>query len=171
MFCSHDVRSQRSPQIFFLSILLTHGFQLFSHLTIFRLRLQILPIQSRSIGTAEVYACGGRYDIVFGVDEFFAGALALGAKAFIGSTYNYSACLYRKVWQAFDAGDWATVALNMRKICRGVDLLNANGGIPAGKAMMLVKDVDCGKARLPLRQLSAAERRGIADAMRKIIGE
>ena len=33
----------------------------------------------------------GKYDIVFGVDEFFAGALALGAKGFIGSTYNYSA--------------------------------------------------------------------------------
>ena len=118
-----------------------------------------------------LYACGGRYDIVCAVDEFFAGALALGAKAFIGSTYNYSACLYRKVWQAFDAGDWATVALYMRKICRGVDLLNANGGLPAGKAMMLVKGIECGKARLPLKQLSDAERRSIADAMERIIEE
>ena len=118
-----------------------------------------------------LYACGGKYDIVFGVDEFFAGALALGAKAFIGSTYNYSACLYQKVWKAFDAGDWQTVALNMRKICRGVDLLNANGGIPAGKSMMLVKGIECGKARLPLKQLSGAERRAIADAMKRIIEE
>ena len=118
-----------------------------------------------------LYAAGGKYDIVFGVDEFFAGALALGAKAFIGSTYNYSACLYQKVWRAFDAGDWTTVAVNMRKICRGVDLLNANGGLPAGKAMMMVKGIECGKARLPLRQLSGAERRSIADAMRNIIGE
>ena len=118
-----------------------------------------------------LYACGGKYDIVFGVDEFFAGALALGAKAFIGSTYNYSACLYQKVWQAFNAGDWPTVALNMRKICRGVDLLNANGGLPAGKAMMLVKNIECGRARLPLKQLSDAERRSIADAMKRIIGE
>ena len=59
----------------------------------------------------------------------------------------------------------------MRKICRGVDLLNANGGIPAGKAMMLVKGIECGKARLPLKQLGDAERRSIADAMRNIIGE
>ena len=118
-----------------------------------------------------LYACGGKYDIVFGVDEFFAGALALGAKAFIGSTYNYSACLYQKVWKAFDAGDWDTVAVNMRKVCRGVDLLCANGGIPAGKAMMLVKGIECGKSRLPLKQLSSAERRAIADAMRRIIEE
>ena len=118
-----------------------------------------------------LYACGGKYDIVFGVDEFFAGALALGAKAFIGSTYNYSACLYQQVWKAFDAGDWPTVALYMRKICRGVDLLNANGGLPAGKAMMLVKDIECGRARRPLRQLSPEERRSIADAMKRIIEE
>ena len=118
-----------------------------------------------------LYACGGKYDIVFGVDEFFAGALALGAKAFIGSTYNYSACLYQQVWKAFDASDWPTVALYMRKICRGVDLLNANGGLPAGKAMMLVKNIECGKARLPLKQLSDAERRNIADAMKRIIEE
>ena len=116
-----------------------------------------------------LYAAGGKYDIVFGVDEFFAGALALGAKAFIGSTYNYSAELYRTVWRAFDAGDWATVAANMRKICLGVDLLNANGGIPAGKAMMLVKGIDCGMARRPLRQLPVAERRNIAAAMKRII--
>ena len=118
-----------------------------------------------------LYACGGKYDIVFGVDEFFAGALALGAEAFIGSTYNYSAQLYEKVWQAFRAGDWTTVAHFMRKICRGVDILNANGGIPAGKAMMLLKGIDCGNARRPLKQLSPAERRKIADEMGRIIGE
>lgn len=116
-----------------------------------------------------LYAAGGKYDIVFGVDEFFAGALALGAKAFIGSTYNYSAELYQKVWHAFDAGDWAAVAANMRKICLGVDLLNANGGLPAGKAMMLLKGIDCGRARKPLKQLDGAERRRIADAMEKVI--
>lgn len=114
-------------------------------------------------------AVGGKYDAVFGVDEFFAGALAVGARAFIGSTYNYSAELYHRVWRAFDAGDRETVAVNMRKICDGVDLLNANGGLPAGKSMMLIKGIDCGKARLPLRQFELPERRKIADAMRAVI--
>ena len=114
-------------------------------------------------------AAGGRFDVVFGVDEFFAGALALGAKAFIGSTYNYSAELYHRVWQAFDAGDRETVAVYMRKICDGVDLLNANGGLPAGKSMMLIKGIDCGKARLPLRQIELPERQKIAEAMRAVI--
>ena len=118
-----------------------------------------------------LHVANGKYDIVFGVDEFFAGALALGAKAFIGSTYNYSAELYHKIWQAFDAGDWQTVEKYMHKVCKGVDLLVENGGgITAGKAMMQIKGMEFGPCRLPLRQLSAQERKAITDAMKEIIG-
>lgn len=116
-----------------------------------------------------LHACGGKYDVVFGVDEFFAGALALGAKAFIGSTYNYSACLYHRIWKAFETGNWKIVEENMRKVCLGVDTLVRNGGISAGKAMMLLKGIDCGKARLPLKQLSPEDRRAISDTMQKIL--
>ena len=110
-----------------------------------------------------------RYDIVFGVDEFFAGALALGATAFIGSTYNYSAPLYQGIWEAFRAGDWAAVHSGMRKVCRGVQLLNQYGGLPAGKAMMGVKGLDCGPARVPLRQLAPAARAQIAQKLTEIL--
>ncbi len=118
-----------------------------------------------------LHACGGKYDIIFGVDEFFAGALALGAECFIGSTYNYSAALYQRIWEAFRQGDWNTVKINMHRVCRGVDLLVQNGGIPAGKAMMLIKDIDCGNARLPLKQLTGEKRREIAEAFRQILEE
>ncbi len=116
-----------------------------------------------------LHACGGKYDVVFGVDEFFAGALALGTKAFIGSTYNYSACLYHRIWKAFEAGYWKTVEEDMRRVCLGVDLLIRNGGISAGKAMMLLKGIDCGKARLPLKQLSPEERKAISEAMKRLL--
>ena len=118
-----------------------------------------------------LYACGGKYDIIYGVDEFFAGALAVGAQCFIGSTYNYSAVLYHRIWEAFREGDWETVKKNMRKVCRGVDLLVENGGLPAGKAMMLIKGIDCGNARLPLKQLTRNQRRGIADSLLQILEE
>lgn len=116
-----------------------------------------------------LHACGGKYDVVFGVDEFFAGALALGTKAFIGSTYNYSACLYHRIWKAFEAGDWKTVEENMRRVCLGVDILIRNGGISAGKAMMRLKGIDCGKARFPLKQLSSEEREAISEAMKRLL--
>lgn len=118
-----------------------------------------------------LYACDGKYDIIYGVDEFFAGALAVGAQCFIGSTYNYSAVLYHRIREAFRQGDWETVKKNMRKVCRGVDLLVENGGLPAGKAMMLIKGIDCGNARLPLKQLDRKKRQEIADAFRNILEE
>ena len=116
-----------------------------------------------------LHVCGGKYDIVFGVDEFFAGALALGAEGFIGSTYNYSAPLYHRISEAFVKGDREGVLDGMRRVCLGVALLVRNGGIPAGKAMMLLKGIDCGKARLPLKQLEEEERRTIAGAMAEIL--
>lgn len=111
----------------------------------------------------------GKYDVVFGVDEVFPAALTLGAKCFIGSTYNYSSELYFRIWEAFDKHDLDTVQKLMRKVCAGVDILGEYGGIPAGKAMMLLKGIDCGIARSPLRKLDAAVRQDIADRMQKIL--
>ena len=96
----------------------------------------------------------GQYDIVFGVDEFFAGALALGAEGFIGSTYNYGAGLYFKIWEDFKKGDWNAVRANMDKVCAGVDILVNNGGLAAGKALMGIRNIECGNPRLPLLPLS-----------------
>ena len=115
------------------------------------------------------WACDGKYDVIYGVDEFFAGALAVGAECFIGSTYNYSAELYTAVWRAFEAGDRAAVLAGMHKICQGVDLLNRHGGLAAGKAMMLVKGIECGNPRLPFLPLPETERREIAAALREIL--
>ncbi len=115
------------------------------------------------------HVCGGKYDVVFGVDEFFAGALALGADCFIGSTYNYSAPLYRSVWDAFRAGDWKCVSSGMKKICDGVRILNEYGGLAAGKAMMRIKGIECGPARPPVRVLTPEERSVVAGKMARIL--
>ena len=115
------------------------------------------------------HACGGRYDIVYGVDEFFAGALALGAECFIGSTYNYMAPTYLEVWEAFRRGDMAGVDRGMRKACLGVDILVKHGGVAAGKAMMLAHGVDCGDPRPPLDRLDDATKRRIVEEFRRIV--
>ena len=114
---------------------------------------------------------GGKYDIVFGVDEFFAGALALGAQGFIGSTYNYSAELYHKVWKAFDRGDWKSVEHFMDKVCRSVALLVKYGGLAAGKVMMQVQGVDCGDPRPPLAALNPDDKDAILKEISSILAE
>lgn len=47
----------------------------------------------------------GAFDVVWGCDEMLLGALATGAQAAIGSTYNVAAPLYRRIISAFQSGD------------------------------------------------------------------
>ena len=115
-----------------------------------------------------IRACGGKYDITWGIDEWFAGAVALGAKSAIGSTYNYSAGLYYKVWDAVKKGDFKTSEKYMKKVCDIVDILVEFGGVAAGKAMCAVHGVDLGTVRVPLKALTDAQKADIVKRLKKI---
>ena len=110
-------------------------------------------------------ACGGKYDITWGIDEWFAGAVAMGAKSAIGSTYNYAAPLYYRIAAAVRKGDIAKATAGMRKVCDIVDILVRYGGVAGGKAMMAVHGLDMGDVRLPCKSLTAAEK---ADCMKRL---
>ena len=113
-------------------------------------------------------ACGGRYDITWGIDEWFAGAVAMGAKSAIGSTYNYAAPLYHKIAAAVKTGDIARATASMKKVCDIVDILVQYGGVAGGKAMMAVHGLDMGGVRLPCKSLTAAEKADCVKRLRKI---
>ena len=108
---------------------------------------------------------GGKYDITWGIDEWFAGAVALGAQSAIGSTYNYSAGIYYKIWDAVKKGDLRTVEKNMKRVCDIVDILVQYGGVAGGKVMCKMWGVDLGDVRLPNKTIDAA---GKADILRRI---
>jgi N-acetylneuraminate lyase len=97
---------------------------------------------------------GGRYTILFGRDEILLRGLQLGAPGAVGSTYNYAAPLYRRVMQAFAAGDLPLAQREQAKAQGFIDVMNAAGGLPAGKVIMKLIGVDCGPVRLPLRNLT-----------------
>ncbi len=99
-------------------------------------------------------ALDGKYDITWGIDEWFAGALACGAQSAIGSTYNYCAPLYYTIWDDYKAGNHDAVAKGMAKVCKIVDILVQYGGVAGGKAMMAVHGLDMGIVRPPLNTLS-----------------
>lgn len=122
-------------------------------------------IKFNSLDLYEFQRCrhvlGGKYDIVFGTDELYAAARALGARGFIGSTYNYQPELYYRIDRAFDRGDWKAVEEGMQKVCRSVELLVRYGGVACGKALMAARGINVGDPRLPLGALSPEQKQSI----------
>ncbi len=100
---------------------------------------------------------GGRFDVVWGCDEMLLGALATGAKAAIGSTYNLAAPLYCRILAAVQRGDLATArALQLHSV-RMVEVMQRFPFHGALKQMMEMIGLYGGPCRLPLRGLSGEE--------------
>lgn len=105
----------------------------------------------------EYQAClaadSGRFDILWGLDEMLLSALAVGAAGAVGSTYNVAAPLYRRIIDAFAAGDLATARQWQLRSVELVRVLSARGLHPSLKAAMGMLGIDVGPCRLPLGQL------------------
>jgi N-acetylneuraminate lyase len=113
-----------------------------------------------------VAADGGRFNVLFGIDEFLLAALALGADGAVGSTYNFAAPLYRRMRDLFAAGD-AKAARELQLVsARMIRAMIDFGGVRAGKAMMRMAGVDCGPVRPPLRRMNRDEERTLIDRLK-----
>ncbi len=94
----------------------------------------------------------GRYDILYGVDEALLGAVATGCRGAVGSTYNFVAPLYLRMWEAFALGDLEQARRWQENSVRLVRTLGrVCGGRPGLKPMMSLIGLDCGPHRLPQR--------------------
>jgi len=98
-----------------------------------------------------------KFDMLYGTDEMFLPALAVGAKGFIGSTYNFAAPVYHKIREAYETGNTAMARQHQDKIIALVRLLVKYGVVPSQKAIMKMIGLDCGPVRLPLQTLSKAQ--------------
>jgi N-acetylneuraminate lyase len=98
---------------------------------------------------------GGRYNMLFGRDEFLLCGLALGARGAVGSTYNFAAPLYRRLLEAFEAGDLAAAQAAQARAAEMVAaIMRCGAGPPAFKAVMGLIGLDVGPPRTPQRRLS-----------------
>jgi N-acetylneuraminate lyase len=109
-------------------------------------------------------ACGdGKYDILFGRDEFLIQGLEAGARGAVGSTYNVMVPLYLELVKSFQAGDLER-AQQLQEIsavtCR---ILQDTGGFGSGlKAVMRKMGFDLGGMRRPQLNLSGDKVRRLA---------
>jgi N-acetylneuraminate lyase len=98
---------------------------------------------------------GGRFDVLWGVDEYLLAALALGAEGAVGSTYNFAAPIYRRLTEAFLRGDLTTARAEQFRSVQLVERLSAYGFMAAAKAVMGMLGVEVGPPRLPFARLDA----------------
>ena len=113
-------------------------------------------------------ADSGRWDVPWGIDEWMLGALATGARGFVGSSYNFAAPLYHRLIAAFEKGDLATAREEQFRSTQLISLLASHGYMGAAKATMGMLGVDVGPARLPNGSLpadQASRLRGELEAM------
>jgi N-acetylneuraminate lyase len=118
----------------------------------------------------EFQACldvaGGRFNMLFGVDEMLLSGLAAGAHGAVGSTYNFAAPLYQAIMQAFQAGD-LTEARRLQQLSTQMvrTVVGRYRGLVGLKAMLTFAGLECGPARLPHVALTPAERAALHDEL------
>ena len=100
---------------------------------------------------------GNRFDVIWGCDEMLLGAIATGAQAAIGSTYNIMASLYRRLIEAFEQADFAEARRLQACSVNVIRTLNDYPFHPAMKAVLGMLGVDAGECRLPQGSLTDEE--------------
>jgi N-acetylneuraminate lyase len=111
---------------------------------------------------------GGRYDIFYGKDEMMLGALATGARGFIGGSYNYTAPLARQTLESHRAGDLEQAQQSQGQLVDLIAVFGRFGGLPAVKASMHRLGIDCGPCRLPLRNLDGQQRQSLQQELDRL---
>jgi len=98
---------------------------------------------------------GKQLDVLFGFDEMLLSALAIGARGAVGSTYNLAAPLYRRLIEAFAAGDLAAAQSAQETSRQMIAVLQQYSTpiVASSKAAMRRLGLDLGGVRPPLRGL------------------
>jgi N-acetylneuraminate lyase len=104
---------------------------------------------------------GGRFDVLWGTDEYLLAALALGAEGAVGSTYNFAAPLFHRMIAEFRAGDLTAARVEQFLAVELITLLIRYGYFAAAKEVMRLRGVDLGPVRLPNANLTAEQAAGL----------
>jgi N-acetylneuraminate lyase len=91
----------------------------------------------------------GRFDVVWGFDEYLLAAAALGAKGAVGSTYNFAAPLYQRILAAVEKGDLAAGRADQYRSVQLIALMQRHGFLAAAKEAMRIRGLDLGPVRSP----------------------
>jgi len=103
----------------------------------------------------------GQWNILWGFDEWLLGALAIGVRGGVGSSYNFAAPISQRLIAAFEKGDLTAARTEQWRSVQLIALVSKYGYMAAAKEIMAMLGVDVGKARLPHGSLEEAQVRNL----------
>lgn len=109
----------------------------------------------------------GKFKCYFGRDELFLQGLQAGARAAVGSTYNYAGRLYVAIDEAIRAGNLAEAERLQKIACSFISVLSEFGFFGAAKSLMAFAGVDCGAPRLPLSSFPKERKASLLERLEK----
>ncbi|MBC7000307.1 dihydrodipicolinate synthase family protein [Cytophaga sp. FL35] len=109
-----------------------------------------------------------KVDIFFGVDEKFASSIKVGAKGWVGSTYNHLAPLYYDILAEHEKGSFENAEEMQKLAVYFVNTLEEIGGFHGGsKGFMKFFGLEMGPSRFPHRTFSDEQLNQAMDLMKK----
>ncbi|MFC4094575.1 dihydrodipicolinate synthase family protein [Euzebyella saccharophila] len=109
-----------------------------------------------------------KVEIFFGVDEKFASSIKVGAKGWVGSTYNHLAPLYHSILTNHDNGLIENADKLQKLAVYFVDTLEEIGGFHGGsKGFMKFFGLEMGPSRFPHKTFSDIQLNQAYDLMKK----
>ncbi|MCD8186199.1 MAG: dihydrodipicolinate synthase family protein [Rikenellaceae bacterium] len=115
-----------------------------------------------------IHLGGGEFEVLHGFDEILITGLAIGAKAAVGSTYNYIPSIYRGIMQAMERCDLPAARALQWKSVKILDVvIRHGGGVRGGKMLMALAGIDCGPCRLPISPFTDREFREIREELKQ----
>ena len=108
----------------------------------------------------------GKYDILWGCDQHLLAALAVGAEAAVGSTYNFMPKLYVEMMRNHRQGNIEMAQLLMKQACDYIEIFERIGPTnPCMKAVMRILGYSVGQHRLPQASTSPEQQRQLKAAL------
>jgi N-acetylneuraminate lyase len=104
------------------------------------------------------HVAGGKYEMLWGLDEMFLDGLVYGNQSGVGGTYNHCFSLYREMKAAYEARDMEKCREFQHQSHQFCQILEKyRGNLMGGKRIMKFLGLDCGPNRLPLQNISEKE--------------
>jgi N-acetylneuraminate lyase len=104
-----------------------------------------------------IESCGKALNVFAGPDEMLLPFLLMGAHGGIGTTYNLMPELFVELYDAWARGDMQRAQQAQYQIDRAILVVRKFGVVPAVKAAMRLRGIDCGHPRAPLLPLTAEQ--------------